>query len=420
MKDDLDDVTIETLGARGDGIAHSRGDKLYVAFAAPGDRVWVRRTGKRGDGFAGEIAALIEPGPARTDPSCRHFGTCGGCATQHIEPGATAEIKRDLLAQALARHGISDVPIAATVSIPPGERRRARLSYRSGREAILGFNQRNSRRLENLEECPALRDSMAALIDPARRMAATIGILGKGADIQITETDDGLDLLIVPKRADEPDLRARETLAAFADDHDLCRISWQAGSEWEPVAQRRPARVRFGQVTVNPPPNAFLQPSRKGETAIVDLMCNAMAQAKPALIADFYAGCGALTFPLSAYGRVTAFEGNDEMADAIARAAGQTPVTVERRDLVRQPLSALELNTFDAAVFDPPRAGARPLAEALAHSTIPTVVAVSCNPSTLGRDLRLLIDGGYRIEGVTPIDQFPWSSHLEAVAVLRR
>lgn len=420
MKDDLDDVTIETLGARGDGIAHAQGDRLYVAFTAPGDRVWVRRTGKRGDGFAGEIAALIEPGPARTEPACRHFGTCGGCATQHIEPTATAEIKRDLLIQALTQHGIADAPVDATVSIPPGQRRRARLAYRSGREPILGFNQRNSRNIENLEECPALRDGIATLIEPIRRMAATIGVLGKGADIQITEADNGLDVLIIPKRDTEPDLRARETLAAFAEDHDLCRISWEIGGDWEPVAQRRQARVRFGPATVTPPPNAFLQPSRQGEAAIVDLVCGSMTEAKPAHIADFYAGCGALTFPLSALGRVTAFEGNEEMADAIARAADGAPVAIERRDLVRQPLSTLELNTFDAAVFDPPRAGARPLAEALADSTIPTAVAVSCNPSTLGRDLRLLIDGGYRIERVTPIDQFPWSSHVEAVAVLRR
>lgn len=420
MKEDLEDVTIETLGARGDGIAHSRGDRLYVAFAAPGDHVWVRRTGKRGDGFAAEIAALLEPGPARTDPACRHFGTCGGCATQHIEPSATAEIKRDLLVQALARHGITDAPIAKTVSIPPGQRRRARLAYRSGREAILGFNQRNSRLLENLEECPALRDGIAALIEPVRRMAATIGVLGKGADIQITEADNGIDLLIIPKREVEPDLRTRETLAAFAETHNLCRLSWQMGSEWEPVVQHRPARVKFGPTTVSPPPNAFLQPSHQGESAIIDLVCNAISPSAPSHIADFYAGCGALTFPLSTIGQVTAFEGDNEMADAIIRAASEPAVAVERRDLVRQPLSTMELNTFDAAVFDPPRAGARPLAEALADSTIPTVVAVSCNPSTLGRDLRLLIDGGYRIEGVTPIDQFPWSSHLEAVAVLRR
>lgn len=420
MRDDLDDIKIETLGARGDGIAHADGDRLYVAFAAPGDRAWVRRTGKRGDGFAAEIAALIEPGLARTEPVCRHFGSCGGCATQHIDPATTADIKRDLLIQALARHGINDAPVNATVSIPPGQRRRARFAYRSGRKAILGFNQRNSRNLENLAECPALRDRMAALIAPIRRMAATIGVLGKGADIQITETDNGIDLLFIPKRGEDPGLQARETLAAFAEEHDLCRISWQAGGDWEPIAQRRPPSVRFGPVTVTPPPNAFLQPSRQGEAAIVDLVCNAMTEMKPKHIADFYAGCGALTFPLSAFGRVTAFEGNDEMADAMVRAAGDAPVTVERRDLVRQPLSTMELNAFDAAVFDPPRAGARPLADALAASTIQTVVAVSCNPSTLGRDLRLLVDGGYRIEQVTPIDQFPWSSHLEAVAVLRR
>jgi 23S rRNA (uracil1939-C5)-methyltransferase len=95
-------------------------------------------------------------------------------------------------------------------------------------------------------------------------------------------------------------------------------------------------------------------------------------------------------------------------------------VTAERRDLWRDGPTPDDLNAFDAVVFDPPRTGARPVAQALAQSSVPTVIAVSCNPATLGRDLRILVDGGYTVERITPIDQFPWSAHLEAVAVLRR
>ncbi len=112
------------------------------------------------------------------------------------------------------------------------------------------------------------------------------------------------------------------------------------------------------------------------------------------------------------------------MLAALQAAANAAPVgknvAVQRRDLWRNPPTPDELDAFDTVVFDPPRTGARPVAEALAQSRVPTVVAVSCNPATLGRDLRILVDGGYTVERVTPIDQFPWSAHVEAVAVLRR
>jgi 23S rRNA (uracil1939-C5)-methyltransferase len=105
---------------------------------------------------------------------------------------------------------------------------------------------------------------------------------------------------------------------------------------------------------------------------------------------------------------------------AVGTAPGLKPIRAETRDLFRRPLPAAELNRFGAAVFDPPRAGAAAQAAELARSKVPVVVGVSCNPATFARDARLLISGGYRLERVTPVDQFLWSPHIELVSVFRR
>jgi 23S rRNA (uracil1939-C5)-methyltransferase len=414
------DVTVETIGAQGDGIAHSPAGRLYIPFAAPGDRLRVQPGEPRGDGRAARIEEILEPGPDRIKAACRHFGECGGCALQHVAPSGVAGAKRGLLQTALERRGLRDVPIAATVSVPPGTRRRVRFAFRRGMRGILGFNRRESRLVLNIAECPVVRPEIAALLRPLRALCHSLPPIGGSADVQVTLLESGLDLLLVPERPADPDRSARESLAAFADAHDLCRLSWESGGGVEPIVVRRTPVVRFSGAPVQPPASAFLQPSAEGEQAIVRAVLDALADAKPARIADLYAGCGALSFPLATVASVQAFEGDKQMIAALRAAAKGGNLDVEKRDLDRNPLTPEELKPFGAVVFDPPRAGARPVAEALARSAVPVVVAVSCNPATLARDLRILVDGGYRIDRVTPIDQFPWSAHVEAVAVLRR
>ncbi len=414
------EVTVRTIGAQGDGIAGTPDARLYIPFAAPGDRLRVQPGASRGDGRAATIEEILEPGPDRIAPVCRHFGECGGCALQHLAPPAIAEVKRDLLRTALARRGFHDLLVEPTVSVAPGTRRRVRFAFRRGMRALLGFNRRESHLVLNVLECPVVRPEIAALLAPLRSLCQSLAPLGKGADIQVTLLDSGIDLLFVPDRPAAPDLAARESLAAFADAQDLCRLSWQSGPDIEPIAVRRSPLIRFAGVPVQPPVSAFLQPSAEGERAIVAAVLAAFAGNPPGRTADLYAGCGALTFPLAAVAPVQAVEGDYEMVAALRAAAKGGAVTVDDRDLGRDPLTPAELQAFDAVVFDPPRTGARPTAEALAQSSVPTVVAVSCNPATLARDLRILFDGGYAIERVTPIDQFPWSAHVEAVAVLRR
>jgi len=414
------EVTVAELGAQGDGIATCDIGRLYIPCAAPGDRLEVNVTGPRGGGHAARIVSILDSAPCRQTPACRHFGACGGCALQHIEDNTVATIKQRLLLQALERKGLANAPVGLPISVGAGTRRRIRITCRRGRTTTLGFNRRASREVLDILECLVVRPAIIELFAPLRALCAEMDALETAADIQITATETGLDLLFIPARRAEPDLAAREAAAAFADRHDLCRIAWQYGRNWEPIAERRAAIVSFAGVTVAIPPNAFLQPSKEGEDAIVGLVADALRSAKPVHIADLYAGCGTLTLPAANIAPVFAVDGDLGMTAALSKATKGRNITVQTRDLQRDPMAAAELSRFDAVIFDPPRAGARPLAEALAASDTPQVIAVSCNPASLARDLRILVDGGYQIEAVTPIDQFKWSAHVEAVATLRR
>ncbi|MGE5477669.1 MAG: class I SAM-dependent RNA methyltransferase [Bacteroidales bacterium] len=416
------EVEIEEIGARGDGVARLGGELVFVPFTVPGDRVVARVEGRRGEGLAAALIEVVQPGPGRAEPPCPHFSRCGGCALQHVDDAVYAEWKRGLLVTQLARAGLGDVPVGPLVRVPPGSRRRAAFAFTRRKGAcVLGFNARASHAVIDVERCLLLEAPLAAVLPPLRAMLADIVADGEDGDVVVTLTENGLDVLV---EADARlDLFDRERLAAFADGQDLARLSWRRpGAGFiDPIARRRPALVRFAGIGVEPVPGGFLQPTKGGELAIAEAVVAAIGGAET--VADLYSGCGSFTFPLATGGRVVhAVEGEDAPIRALEAAANAhgLRITAEVRDLARRPLLAPELKKFQAVVFDPPRAGASSQAEQLALAGPGLVVAVSCNPATLARDLRILRDGGYAVDAVTPIDQFPFSAHLEAVAVCRR
>jgi 23S rRNA (uracil1939-C5)-methyltransferase len=410
------DVDIDALGTGGDGLAKGPdGARLIVPGVLPGERARVE-LGNSGRATSIEI---LTPSPARIVAPCRHFGACGGCSIQHLADAAYVEWKTGLARAALAREGLTP-EIAPLRRVAPKSRRRADLAaVKAASGVALGFHIENSANVIDLASCevlspalfgalPALRGALADILRPAQRV-----------DVHLTATETGLDVLFTGAA---PDAKARARLAEYARAADIPRVAWRTDAKRsaEIVALRRVPTLSLANVSVEPPPGAFLQASAAAEAILIEEIVAALGKAKRA--ADLYAGLGTFTFPLPA--RVHAFEGNDAARaalDAAARKAKRAgKIVAETRDLDRRPLTPPELEAFDALVFDPPREGAEHQARNLARGRVPIVVGVSCNPVSFARDAKLLTEGGYTLARVVPIDQFPWTGHLELVGVFAK
>lgn len=447
------EVTIEALGTRGDGIAWRDGARLFIPDALPGERVRVELGRAAPGGTRAHLLERLNHSLNRAAPPCEYFGDCGGCVAQHITAGTYGEWKIGMIRDALAHRGLTEVAIAPLITSPPASRRRARFAvarqYGGPEGAVaLGFRRRSSDEIVAVERCTVLLPALEALLKPLRDLATKIGM----TEISLTQAHQGIDIILHGLDA-APTLAVREMLATFAHTHSIQRLSVesltpgrggkhaskrkqrQRSTVLETIAQTSAVRARFADTWVDLPPGAFLQPTAAGELAIQHLVRDGLAleelpTGKRALrVADLYAGIGSIGFALasdgvvgSARSHVAMFEDSAAMVGAARVAADQAGilVTAEERDLTRRPLSAAELKVYHAVIFDPPRAGAREQAEALAASDVARIAAVSCNAASFARDARILIDGDYRMHTLTPIDQFLWSSHVELVAIFCR
>lgn len=411
------EVTILRLGAEGDGVAEG---PLHVPGTLPGERVRVRPL-SRGRAL---LEAVLQPNPQRVAPPCPHAGHCGGCSLQHWAEAPYAAWKRGLLVEALARAGFADAPVGPLRRSPLASRRRADLALRrQGRAVVIGLHARGSAEVVDLSTCLLLAPPLLRVLPPLRAALASLSCLRREGSAIFNLLDSGLDLLLRTDRPPSPADRA--ALAAFARAQGIPRISWAPlHGLAETVAQHGPVRIVFSGVAVAPPPGAFLQATAEGEAAIIAAVLAGLPGRLPGRrrLLDLYAGCGTLAFALARHGPVLAYEGEAQAAaalDAAARAAG-VPVRCERRDLSRRPLLPAELAEAAAVVLDPPYAGAAAQMPLLARAGVPRVILVSCNPAALARDLRPLRAAGYGVLAATPIDQFPFSAHLESVVVLGR
>ena len=389
---------IVRVAARGEGVSE---DGRFAPLAAPGD--WLRPDGS------------VEPGPHHVmPPPCRHFPRCGGCQLQHLDDTVYAGFIADRVTGALAAQGLT-APVRPALLSPPHSRRRASLHAERG--GVIGFAEAGSHRLIDLAECPVLDPALAALIAPLRRLLPPLIPPKRRAEIQLTCADQGVDMLLSGVRAEG--LAAAEALTAFAAQHRLARLALDAGdgaeTRWEPQA----VTVTLGGVPVPLPQGAFLQATAEGEAALVAAVHTALGAPEGA-VADLFAGLG--TFALALGGRVYAAEAarNAVLALKAGAARAGRVIAAEHRDLYRRPLQPDELNRFAAVVLDPPRAGAREQAEALARAAVPVIAYVSCNPSSFARDAKILVEGGYRLDWVQPVGQFRWSTHVELAARLVR
>jgi len=420
------ELEIIELGAQGDGIALSAGRRLFVPYALPGERVVAVPVDGR-DRLA--LQAILRPAADRWPAACRHFGPgnasrgCGGCALQHLAPAAYRCWKREVVAAALAHRGFRDPPVAPVIPVAPGGRRRIRLSVaRTPAGTVVGFRARASERIVSIEECP-VADARLVSLALALPDLAVAASAAQPTAFELTLTEAGSDLVAIGRNRLDRD--ERERAARFAATHDLARLSWAVGpGSAEPIVTHRAPHVRFGHAAVQLPPGAFVQASAAAEAALAGEVLRALDAAEVRRVLDLYAGIGTFALRIAATRRCHAVEGHEAMAATLRQAGADNGLagrlSVDQRDLARRPLQPVELNAWDAVVFDPPEAGAAPQARALAASTVPTILAISCAPATFARDARTLAEGGYRLVQVQPIDQFLWSPRVELAALFRR
>ncbi len=356
-------------------------------------------------------------------PSCPHFGACGGCALQHWASEPYLAWKQQIVREALAREGL-EADFTAPFAAPPGSRRRVALHARRGEKgqgARLGYKARRSWSLVEVEVCPIADPRIVAALPALRRLAAPFLEHPKSAPtLHVTATRTGLDVDVtgVERRSGGLSADARTRAAEIAGEADLARVTL-AG---EIVFQARQPLVALGPAVVALPPGGFLQASPQAEAAMAQTALEAMVGA--GRIADLFCGLGTFTFRLAAIAPVLAADADGRAIDALKRAAGAAPglknISAETRDLFRRPVLAEELKRIDAVLFDPPRAGAADQARQIALSGAAVVVGVSCDAASFARDARMLSDGGFKLEQVRLIDQFLWSPHVELVGAFRR
>lgn len=400
-------LTIEKLAGLGDGMGLHGGRKVYVPYTVAGDVVEVKMVRRTTDADYAQVERIITPSADRIYPVCKHFGVCGGCSLQQLAPTYYQEFKQEMARIAVRKAGYDPACVLPLLTFPAASRRRVELHAKAGQ---LGYYAARSHDVVSLAECKVLEPQLEALVLRIKDYTSSWKTL---ESVQINALDKGYDVLLVGNN-----------LPAWqhTDDSFITRVSAQYGGKTTTLHQSAEVSLTFGGVKVLPPAGAFIQAVRAAQDAITARVLEATNDA--ATVLDLFCGLGTYSFPLANRVpnrvKVRAIEGDAAMVQAMREAAAKRKtgeaIDVRRRDLFREPVSARDLARNDAVVINPPRTGAVAQCKELAHTRIPSLVMISCNPSTFTRDAKMLNDAGYALNRVTPIDQFLYSPHLELVA----
>ncbi len=396
-------VRVDGMGQHGDGVLRGPNGVVHVAKVLPGESIEL---------VGGKLTRVVTPSAERIEPFCDHYAACGGCKFQHWDAAAYSHWKRELLVSILARAGL-DTEIFPIVDAHGPGRRRVVLHVRE-REGVwhAGFMEEKSHKLTEIDRCPVLERPLRDCARIASDFGPTLG----PCDVAITLADNGLDVAIKAERS-----AARHRMSVLQDiylRHNLCRLSLNG----EAFYTRLVPFVSMGAAQVTLPVQSFLQATKLGEETLASVVGRALRKSKN--IADLFCGMGPFALRLATLAKVEAFDFDKGAIGSLQLAAKNTqslkPIRTEVRDLIRNPLVALELKEFDGVVLDPPRAGAEAQARLLAKSKVKRVVSVSCDVQSFARDARILVSGGYSFKSVLPVDQFKWTPHLEMVGVFER
>ncbi len=405
-------IIIEKLGHRGDGVGQSTTGRVFVPFSLAGEEVEIQ-----GKSTRRELVRVISKSSDRVSPQCQYFEKCGGCQLQHFANQPYLQWKQELVIEAFSAQGMQ-IELQPIFSSALGKRRKAVFSAVHTNEGVeFGFQGMRSHDVVNIDHCLVLHDQISTNIELIKKVIRPILPAKGSTPIHVLHSENGLDIFL---ETDSPlQEKPRQAAVRMALDTGISRLTY--GNETL-VEARRPV-LQMGIVRVSPPPGIFVQAMVEAENQMAKLVCDHLRSCKTT--ADLFCGIGTFALRLAENSTVIACESIQSALDALDegwRTSGGKlkSIKVEKRDLHIRPMMALELKKIKGVVFDPPRAGGEAQARQLAISKCRKIAAVSCNPTTLARDMSILTDGGFKIKSITPIDQFTHTPHVEVVALLER
>jgi 23S rRNA (uracil1939-C5)-methyltransferase len=412
-------LTIEHMGGMGDGVAYHEGTPVFIPFTCTEDEVLATITESKKDRLKAHMISLLTPSSHRQTPPCTHFGICGGCALQHMNPESYAAFKLQHMQHMVKELCLNGSVIQPLVMVGKESRRRAEFKVSVHKHAVkLGFMEEKSHAVVDLEHCHVVEPAIMRALPLLKQQITLMKKPAQVISVHLTALNAGTDMLLHLRT--NPSISEKEAWQCFAATHSIIRLAVQRENDHPFILyDSNCATISHAGTEVAYPVGAFLQASRAGEAAIIHCVVDALRHCTH--VVDLYAGCGTYTLHLAQHvERITALEGDQEMVSALhnaIHAAGlDQRLHTQMRDLFASPLRASELAAYDGVVINPPRNGALPQMHEIARSGVATVVMVSCNPATFQRDALVLLRAGYRITSLTPIDQFTWSRHLELVA----
>ncbi|MDQ1341843.1 MAG: rRNA (uracil1939-C5)-methyltransferase [Pseudomonadota bacterium] len=428
-----EEADIVDLSHEAKGVARIDGKTVFVADALPGERVVLRRVGRHRNFDEAALETVLRPSADRVVPACPHYGTCGGCALQHLAPAAQLAFKQAQLLENLARLGGVEPGrvIEPLTGLVWGYRRRARLGVkyvaRKGR-VLVGFRERSAPYVADLRECRVLAPPADRLLEP---LAALVGELSIGARVpQVEVAVAGSDCALVLRVLDSPTAADLDRLRSF-ERVQRVRVYLQPGGPatvaplTPNLAPLRYELGRFGLV-IEFEPTDFIQVNATLNEAMVARAVEMLEPQSSSHVLDLFCGLGNFSLPLArAAAEVVGVEGDAGLVSRAERNAlrqGVSNVRFHAADLAKPTAwSAWPARRYDRVLLDPPRAGAREVLPIVGGCGAARVVYISCHPGSLARDAGILVrDHGFRLVAAGVMDMFPHTTHVEAMALFDR
>lgn len=428
-------ASIQSIDHAGQGVARVGGKVVFIDGALSGEEVAYATLRRKPSYEFARAEQILRPSFLRVEPRCRYFGTCGGCSLQHLDPSAQMAVKQRVLEDSLWHIGrLRPELILPAIHGPAwGYRYRARLAVRDVPKkggVLVGFHEKRSSFVADMESCEVLPARISSLLKPLRGLIGSLSIRSRVPQVEVA-VGEGVAVLVL--RILEPLKREDEALLKeFADHHAIQWYLQPKGPESAyPFYPSGGGELCYTlpdfDIVIGFHPTQFTQVNPWINQVLVRRAVALLDPRPGERIADFFCGLGNFALPLARRGaQVAGFEGSPALLEG-ARANARRNGLAERAEFLEADLFAVDeawmsqQGRFDKMLIDPPRDGAVEVVKALSLEAPQRIVYVSCNPTTLARDAAVLVHvKGYSLKAVGVANMFPHTAHVETIALFER